>query len=208
VLHRAPQAGRIGATRQLGDGHLMADLLGTRVVYDFRSADVAAGGQGAPLSAVYHAALCCETLGSGWRRRPCSIWAASPMSPGGTAKDLVIAFDTGPANAPINDFVKSHGAWARWTATALLALSGTGRRGPARKASRPTPIMTAAPIPSRWIASTSPPPWPTGSTLENGAATLTAFTHCGRRQGAGPPAAKRPEKTDRLRRRPAQSGRS
>src|SRR6188472_3910695 len=37
VLHRAPQPGRTGRTRQLGDGELMAVLLGTKVAYDFRS---------------------------------------------------------------------------------------------------------------------------------------------------------------------------
>ncbi|TKB32010.1 MAG: anhydro-N-acetylmuramic acid kinase, partial [Mesorhizobium sp.] len=57
VLHRAPQAGRLGETRQLGDGELMHAILGTKVAYDFRSADMRAGGQGAPLSAAYHAAL-------------------------------------------------------------------------------------------------------------------------------------------------------
>ncbi|MBL6431720.1 MAG: anhydro-N-acetylmuramic acid kinase [Alphaproteobacteria bacterium] len=43
--------------RQLGDGRAMADRLGIAVVNDFRSADMAAGGKGAPLSAIYHAAL-------------------------------------------------------------------------------------------------------------------------------------------------------
>src|SRR5690606_22646034 len=57
VLHRAPTGGRMGDTRQLGDGVLMHALLGTRVVYDFRTADIRAGGQGAPLAAAYHAAL-------------------------------------------------------------------------------------------------------------------------------------------------------
>ena len=57
VLHRAPQEGRLGETRQLGDGDLMHSILGCPVVYDFRSADMRAGGQGAPLSAAYHAAL-------------------------------------------------------------------------------------------------------------------------------------------------------
>src|SRR5690606_23640857 len=54
VLHRGSAPGRPGATRQLGDGALMARILGLPVAWDFRSADVAAGGQGAPLSAVYH----------------------------------------------------------------------------------------------------------------------------------------------------------
>src|SRR5690606_22048397 len=49
VLHRAPQAGRPGDTRQLGDGALIASIVGVPVVFDFRTADVRAGGQGAPL---------------------------------------------------------------------------------------------------------------------------------------------------------------
>ncbi|TIU07461.1 MAG: anhydro-N-acetylmuramic acid kinase, partial [Mesorhizobium sp.] len=44
VLHRAPQVGRLGQTRQLGDGALMHAILGTKVAYDFRSADMRAGG--------------------------------------------------------------------------------------------------------------------------------------------------------------------
>src|ERR1700712_184938 len=57
VLHRAPTAQRPGATRQLGDGRLMAQLLEIDVVHDFRTRDVRAGGQGAPLAASYHVAL-------------------------------------------------------------------------------------------------------------------------------------------------------
>ena len=84
VLHRAPQPGRIGATRQLGDGELMHDLLGVPVAYDFRSADVRAGGQGAPLAAIYHQALLRRHRRHAATPR-CSISAASPTSPGGTA---------------------------------------------------------------------------------------------------------------------------
>lgn len=107
VLHRAPQPDRRGDTRQLGDGALMNAMLDTKVVYDFRSADVRAGGQGAPLAAAYHAAL----LGSAGARGDSAI-----LNLGGVGNvtwwdgesDLV-AFDTGPANAPINDFVKARG---------------------------------------------------------------------------------------------------
>jgi len=57
VLHRAAVNDVAGQTRQLGNGQLMADLLGIPVAWDFRSADVAAGGQGAPLAPIYHQAL-------------------------------------------------------------------------------------------------------------------------------------------------------
>src|SRR5687767_2204013 len=53
LFHRPAE----GRTCQLGDGERLAARLGLDVVYDFRSADVAAGGQGAPLAPVYHEAL-------------------------------------------------------------------------------------------------------------------------------------------------------
>src|SRR5260221_9385418 len=53
ILHRPDQ----GRTWQLGDGALLAGLTGIDVVCDFRSADVAAGGEGAPFAPLYHAAL-------------------------------------------------------------------------------------------------------------------------------------------------------
>ncbi|MDO1585323.1 anhydro-N-acetylmuramic acid kinase [Rhizobium oryzicola] len=107
VLHRAPTKDRIGATRQLGDGALMSRMLGCKVAYDFRSTDVAAGGQGAPLAACYHAALLKDVAIDG---------DSAVLNLGGVAnvtwtdgKDQLVAFDTGPANAPINDFIKRHG---------------------------------------------------------------------------------------------------
>ncbi len=53
VLHRPAQ----GLTVQIGDGPALARRLGLPVAYDFRAADVAAGGQGAPLVPVFHRAL-------------------------------------------------------------------------------------------------------------------------------------------------------
>ena len=108
VLHRPPLPGQPGNTRQLGDGQTMATQLGIPVVYDFRSADMAAGGQGAPLAAVYHQALLnsLDNHQSG---------DTAVLNLGGVANitwcdnDTLLAFDTGPANAPINDWVARHG---------------------------------------------------------------------------------------------------
>ncbi len=107
VLHRAPQPGRIGATRQLGNGQLMHELLGVKVAYDFRSADVRAGGQGAPLAAIYHQALL-RTLGTAGEVAVLNLGGVGNLTywDGG---ETLIAFDTGPANAPLNDFMKAHG---------------------------------------------------------------------------------------------------
>jgi len=104
VLHRPPDARTQGMTRQLGDGPLMAKTLGIDVVNDFRSADMRAGGQGAPLSAIYHQALCKQINVQG---------DTAILNLGGVGNlswwdgaDNLVAFDTGPANAPINDFIR------------------------------------------------------------------------------------------------------
>jgi anhydro-N-acetylmuramic acid kinase len=88
-------------TCQLGDGKLLAQLTGIGVINDFRSADVAAGGQGAPLVPVYHQALSQE------REKPVVF-----LNIGGVAnityigsKGELIAFDTGPGNALLDDWL-------------------------------------------------------------------------------------------------------
>ncbi len=97
VLHRP----RERFTRQLCDGARAAAALGLDVVCDFRSADVAAGGEGAPLVPLYHAAIGARL------ERPLMFlnWGGvgnvTYLGPGGE----IVAFDTGPANALIDDFV-------------------------------------------------------------------------------------------------------
>src|SRR5207302_3013179 len=56
ILHRPAEQ----RTWQIGDGALLARLIGVDVVADFRGADVAAGGEGAPLAPLYHAALAAD----------------------------------------------------------------------------------------------------------------------------------------------------
>jgi anhydro-N-acetylmuramic acid kinase len=90
-------------TCQLGDGEGLAARLGIDVVYDFRSADVAAGGQGAPLAPVYHQALAAALA------KPMAV-----LNLGGVAnvtwidEGELIAFDTGPGNGLIDDWVRAH----------------------------------------------------------------------------------------------------
>ncbi|WP_018390500.1 anhydro-N-acetylmuramic acid kinase [Ancylobacter sp. FA202] len=108
VLHRP----EIGLTVQLGDGpalartaRMMTTGRGPTLVYDMRAADVAAGGQGAPLVPVYHRALA-RGLGP---PKPLLV-----LNLGGVANVTYvdgradpIACDTGPANALIDDFLKA-----------------------------------------------------------------------------------------------------
>jgi anhydro-N-acetylmuramic acid kinase len=101
VLHRPER----GLTVQLGNGPALAARLGIPVVYDFRAADVAAGGQGAPVVPVFHRAMVRLLK----RTHPVAVLnlggVANLTFINGTA-DLV-AFDTGPANALIDDFVRA-----------------------------------------------------------------------------------------------------
>ena len=99
ILHRP----RFGLTRQLCDGARAAAALGIDLVSDFRSADVKAGGEGAPLAPIYHAAMAAGL------ERPLMIlnWGGVGNVTYLGAKGEIIAFDTGPANALIDDFLTS-----------------------------------------------------------------------------------------------------
>lgn len=122
VLHRGAAPCVPGRTRQLGDGALMARILGVPVAFDFRTADVAAGGQGAPLSAIYHAALL-KGLGAGGDTAVLNLGGVANVTWSDGAGQ-VVAFDTGPANAPLNDFVRARGL-GEMDRDGALALSGT-----------------------------------------------------------------------------------
>lgn len=88
-------------TRQLGDGHRLARRLGINVVWKFRHADVAAGGEGAPFAPLYHRALATPL------DKPLIV-----LNLGGVANitwldgDDIVAMDTGPASALLDDFVQ------------------------------------------------------------------------------------------------------
>ncbi|MDO9488226.1 MAG: anhydro-N-acetylmuramic acid kinase, partial [Sphingomonadaceae bacterium] len=99
-------------TWQIGDGALLAKLSGATVVDDFRSADVAAGGQGAPLVPVFHQALVeplRELSGLGCRQAVAvlNLGGVGNITWFGTADDDMLAFDTGPGNSLIVVWVRA-----------------------------------------------------------------------------------------------------
>ena len=110
-------------THQAGDGAALSRRLGRPVVWDFRSEDVRQGGEGAPLAPFFHWACAEWAMGQGLLpRAPVAFlnlggvgnltWvdpsAAAPEAPG-----ACIAFDTGPANAPVNDLMRARRQAAR-----------------------------------------------------------------------------------------------
>ncbi len=104
VLHRPAER----LTVQIGDGTALARALGLPVVFDMRAADVAAGGQGAPLVPVYHQALVRAAFNAG--RLPDAPVAV--LNLGGVGNVTVVApgrdpvaCDTGPGNALLDDFM-------------------------------------------------------------------------------------------------------
>lgn len=100
ILHRPERR----LTVQIGDGASLAKRLKIPVVYDFRAADVAAGGQGAPFVPVFHRALL----------RAFDDGPIVVVNIGGVANVTYVdgdaepvAFDTGPGNAPMDELTMS-----------------------------------------------------------------------------------------------------
>lgn len=159
-------------TIQLGNAELLAQLTGIAVINDFRRADVEAGGEGAPLTPLYHAALAHSLP----EAEPCAV-----VNIGGVAnvsfidrvKDVLLAFDTGPGNAPIDEWVEEN-TGALFDKDGALARSGRVHdhivsgmlaneffdRPPPKSLDRCD--FTSAPV--------------RGLSLDDGCATLTAFT--------------------------------
>ena len=188
VLHRPPTASQTGATLQLIDAPALQAHLGRPLAFDFRSDDVAAGGQGAPLAPIYHAALLArETTAAG-----------VVLNLGGVANITaclsdgdMLAFDTGPANGPIDAWVEGHDAGTH-DQGGRLAARGRVHEG-----------LLAQLLEHPWFQ--TPPPksldrydfnasMVRGLSLEDGAATLTAFTARAVARGLG----HLPEQPDRV----------
>lgn len=164
VLHRPERR----LTRQLGDGARLAQALGITVVNQFRHADVASGGQGAPLVPLFHAALARDLAG------PLAV-----LNLGGVGNvtyldgETILAFDTGPGNALIDDWIGRH-TGAGYDADGRIAGSGHVNAA-ALAALLAHGFFDRTPPKSLDRNAFSPAPVEHLS-LEDGAATLAAFT--------------------------------
>ncbi len=160
-------------TVQIGDGLGLARAIGIDVVYDLRAADVAAGGQGAPLAPIYHKALVAKL------RAPVAV-----VNVGGVANvtwvgsahpqdDALLAFDTGPGNALIDDWM------LKCTGTPCDpdgACAATGKVDEAALAQLMSHRFFAAPPPKSLDRNAFSADPVAHLSIEDGAATLTAFT--------------------------------
>lgn len=171
VLHQPPLAGRNqGRTVQLLDAHHLAVRLGLPIAYDFRTADVAAGGQGAPLAPVYHRAL---TRWSGLTG-PVAV-----LNLGGIgnvtfieAEGAITAFDTGPANGMIDQWLQAR-TGARFDRDGAAARAGTVNTAILRRYMDQPYFADGGPKSlDRFDFSLEPV---AGLSLEDGAATLATF---------------------------------
>jgi anhydro-N-acetylmuramic acid kinase len=99
-------------THQAGNGNLLAQVLNLPVVWDFRTSDVTLGGQGAPLAPFYHFALA-KHLGATTPLAFLNLGGVGnltwvdPSQPAPEVPGALLAFDTGPANAPMNDLIRA-----------------------------------------------------------------------------------------------------
>ena len=160
-------------TWQIGDAAELAWRTGVPVAHDFRSADVAAGGQGAPLAPVYHAAL---ARGMATPLAVLNIGGVANVSWIGPDGSL-IAFDTGPGNGPLDDWIARH-TGVQFDRDGAIGLSGQldrqvlGRLMAHPYFAKPAPksldrLDFAAALGASGFATLS---------LADGAATLVAFT--------------------------------
>lgn len=132
LAHDPGTAGQRGrGTHQAGDGAVLAQTLGRPVVWDFRTEDVRQGGEGAPLAPFFHWACAEWAMGQGHLpRAPVAFlnlggvgnltWV-DPTRTGPEAPGACLAFDTGPANAPLNDLMRARKGVARDEDGALAA---------------------------------------------------------------------------------------
>jgi anhydro-N-acetylmuramic acid kinase len=171
VLHRPNR----GLSVQLGDGQKLADLTGLPVVYGLRQNDLRHGGEGAPLAPAYHRALC-----HGLPESHTGLWPIAFVNIGGIANitwiggdGAMLAFDTGPGNALIDQWVSVH-AGIPYDQNGLIAAEGFVDSGLAE--TYLSSAYFAAPPPKSLDRNDFLPPEPGLASLEDGARTLAHVT--------------------------------
>lgn len=122
IRHQPGAHDGLGYTRQTQHAAVLAERTGIDVIADFRSRDIAAGGQGAPLVPAVHRAL--FGLPDAWQV-VCNIGGIANLTvlppQSSDARDTVLGFDCGPGNALLDHWVHTHhgqpydrdGAWGR-----------------------------------------------------------------------------------------------
>lgn len=169
TLHHDP-ANRF--TWQIGNGAMLARMTGIDVINDFRGADVAAGGQGAPLIPLYHRALA-RQAGLDLPVAVLNLGGVGNVTYIGAGADDMVAFDTGPGNALIDDWVKRH-MGRDYDDNGMIARQGAVNEAVLEKLLA-HPYFDAPPPKSldrdAWDLSALD-----GLSTADGAATLTAFT--------------------------------
>ncbi|MBN9668915.1 anhydro-N-acetylmuramic acid kinase [Roseibium aggregatum] len=163
---------KAGETVQLGDPQGLADALVLPVVGDVRLADMAAGGEGAPLVPVYHRALA-KTLVGEDREPLCFLNIGGVSNLTYIDGDNLMAFDIGPGNAFLDDWVRRHGA-GDFDAGGAIAARGKVDEVWLGEALR-HPFLTQ-PGPKSLDRYSFSAGFAEGLGLEDGAATLLAFT--------------------------------
>jgi anhydro-N-acetylmuramic acid kinase len=162
-------------TVQLGWGEALAGRLGIPVVHDFRAADVAAGGQGAPLMPVFHRALT-RLIGAEGPTGLLNIGGVANVTY--IADEELIAFDTGPGNALIDDFLRLRSG-APYDADGRAAAAGRVDESAVERIlahpffAKPPPKSLDRNAFHHWVAQDEKLG---GKSVEDGAATLTAVT--------------------------------
>ena len=162
-------------TVQLGNGGALAARLGIPVVYDFRAADVAAGGQGAPLVPVFHRALA-KLLSRPYPIAVLNLGGVANLTYIDGEADLV-AFDTGPGNALIDDFLRLRTGEPKDTDGKAAAAGRVDEKAVDRALAHPF----FARCPPKSLDRNDFSDWLAGATFagmstEDGAATLAAMT--------------------------------
>ena len=180
TVWHAPQQ---GLSVQLGDPQRLADQLGITVIGQLRAADIAAGGEGAPLAPVYHAAI----LQQAGIRTP-AAW----LNIGGVANltliddGVVAGFDCGPGNALIDRLITQH-TGQLWDEGGERALAGQVDGSLVKRALMDEYFLRPAPksldrdhfLSCDWWRSI------TGLALNDAAASLAAITVAGVEHGLG-----------------------